>query len=560
MNWVCYVGLPLVALVLIANLFTLQVVSGSEFREEADNLYVQASYNSFERGNIYFQDKNGRLTTAAGQKKGYKLTINPSRLADGASLYRSITGIVDIPQSESEFIEIVDSEKSYVEIVGELDAQQAQDLKKELGNKVQLYSEKWRVYPLNTVASHVLGLLGYQGDEYAGRYGLEREYEGVLIRDNKDLYTNFFARVFHGVQDIVDSDIAPEGNVVTTIEPQVQMYLESILEDIDETWSSELTGGIIMHPQTGEVYALGATPSFNPNDFRDQSISVFRNPLVENVYEMGSVIKPLVIAQAWNEGNIDETSSYYDTGSVVVGRHTIYNFDKKGRGQVNIQEILNQSLNTGMVNVYNRSTKDDFRNYFSKLGLTEASGIDLPNDVKGLTNNLKSTRDIEFANMSFGQGIAISPIATIKALSSLANKGETVTPHVVDRIEYPTGLSQNIDSEESVKVFTPETAEDISRMLVNVYDAYNNGDAHIPNYSIAAKTGTAQISNPEGGYYDDRNLHSFFGYFPAYDPEFLIFLYTVHPKGVRYASQTLLMPFKDLSQYLINYYNVAPDR
>jgi len=109
-------------------------------------------------------------------------------------------------------------------------------------------------------------------------------------------------------------------------------------------------------------------------------------------------------------------------------------------------------------------------------------------------------------------------------------------------------------------VLTEQTTEDISRMLVNAFDSYNNGKAGIPNYAIAAKTGTAQIPAPNGGYYTDRNLHSFFGYFPAYEPRFLVFLYTVHPKNVRYASQTLLEPFRDISQYLINYYNIPPDR
>lgn len=560
MRWIFYVGLPLVSLLLIANLFSIQVVNGSAFREEADNQYVSASYNAFERGDIYFQDKEGGLTTAAGQKRGYKLTIDPSKTTDAEALYADITSIVSIEQTKDEFLAIANSSRTYAEIVGKLSPEESQALKKKLGKKVQLWSDKWRVYPLNTVASHVIGLLAYKGDEYGGRYGLEREYESVLVRNNKDLYTNFFARIFHGVQDIVSSDTVPEGDIVTTIEPQVQIYLESVLNDISSVWSSELTGGIILDPHTGDVYALGATPSFDPNDFSQSSTDVFRNPLVENVYEMGSVIKPLVIAQVWNEGDIDERTSYNDIGSVVVGPHTIYNFDKKGRGQVGVQEILSQSLNTGMVHIFRQGTKDDFRSYFKKYGLTEASGIDLPNDVAGISSNLTSNRDIEFANMSFGQGIAMSPMTLTKALTALANNGKTVVPRVVDHISYPSGLSKKVPVQEGTEVLTEATTEDISRMLVNAFDSYNNGKAGVPNYSIAAKTGTAQIPAPNGGYYTDRNLHSFFGYFPAYEPRFLVFLYTVHPKNVRYASQTLLEPFRDISQYLINYYNIPPDR
>ena len=560
LKWLFYVFLPLISLILVANLFHIQIQNGSDFREQADNQYVVATYNAFERGSIYFQDRTGDLITAAGQKKGYKASINPSKVSDPELLYDKINAVVPI-EDKDDFLKRASSDKIYQEVLSELSPEQSKELKNILGKQVQLHSEKWRVYPLNTVAAHILGFIGYQGDEYAGRYGLERSYEETLVRNGKDLYTNFFARVFHGVQNIVDTDVTLEGDIVTTIEPQVQIFLESQLKGIQEKWKSETTGGIIIHPQTGEIYALGSTPSFDPNNFGGESIARFKNPLIENVYEMGSILKPLVVAAAWDAGDINEQTTYEDKGSTIVGKHTIYNFDKRGRGLVNVQEILNQSLNTGMVYISKRMDKDDFRDYFDKYGFAEQTGIDLPNEGRGLTSNLKSNRDIEFANMSFGQGIAITPISMIKALSALSNKGKTVIPHVVKKVNYENGFFNNFDYEdEGVQVVKPETANEVSRMLVNVFDGYNDGGTKIPHYSIAAKTGTAQIPAPDGGYYSDRNLHSFVGYFPAYDPEFLVFLYTVHPKEVKYSSQTLLGPFRDTAQYLINYYNISPDR
>ncbi|MFT6361248.1 MAG: cell division protein FtsI/penicillin-binding protein 2, partial [Candidatus Paceibacteria bacterium] len=249
------------------------------------------------------------------------------------------------------------------------------------------------------------------------------------------------------------------------------------------------------------------------------------------------------------------------TGSVEVGISTIKNFDGKGRGWINTQEILTQSLNTGMVEIASKIPKQTFRDYFKNLGLTTQTNIDLPNEAKSISTNLKSNRDIEFANMSFGQGIAVSPINMVRSLSALANGGKTVQPHVVSKIEYTNGFSKTFDySEDGTQAITKNTSGKISQMLVNVFDAYRDGGVKLPDYRIAAKTGTAQIPNPEGGYYEDRNLHSFFGYFPAYDPEFIVFLYTVHPKGVKYASQTLIEPFRETSKYLINYYNIPPDR
>ena len=136
-----------------------------------------------------------------------------------------------------------------------------------------------------------------------------------------------------------------------------------------------------------------------------------------------------------------------------------------------------------------------------------------------------------------------------------------MTPHIGKRVEYDIGFSRDIEYEEPLQVLKPETSEEITRMLVRVVDeALLGGSVKLDNYSIAAKTGTAQIASPNGGYYDDRFLHSFFGYFPAYDPQFLVFLMTIEPKEVRYASETLTLPFMDVTKFLINYYDVVPDR
>ena len=229
---------------------------------------------------------------------------------------------------------------------------------------------------------------------------------------------------------------------------------------------------------------------------------------------------------------------------------------------MSMQEVLNQSLNTGVAFIVDQMGKEVFRTYFKNLKIGSESGVDLPNEAHGLIDNLDSPRDIEYATASFGQGIALTPIAAVRALATLANGGKLVTPHVATKIEYLDGTEKDIRYPEGAQVFTSETSEEISRMLATVVDeALSGGDVALPRYSIAAKTGTAQIADRvNGGYYEDRFLHSFFGYFPAYEPEFIIFLYTVEPKGVRYASETLTDPFMELTKFLINYYNLPPDR
>ncbi|MDC1205666.1 penicillin-binding transpeptidase domain-containing protein, partial [Candidatus Pacebacteria bacterium] len=330
----------------------------------------------------------------------------------------------------------------------------------------------------------------------------------------------------------------------------------------NEKWESTLTGGIIINPKTGEIYALDAVPTFNSNDRRGDEISYFRNPLVEDVYEFGSIIKALTMASGLDSGAVSAGTTYYDSGKLELDTFTISNYDGKGRGTVNMQEVLNQSLNTGVAFVVDTMGKKRFRDYFLGLKLGSEAGIDLPNEAYGLVENLNSPRDIEYATASYGQGIALTPIAATRALSALGNGGTLITPHIATAIEYQDGTVKEITFPQGTQIFKEETSEEISRMLTVVVDeALRGGTVALPNYSVAAKTGTAQIPDSEnGGYYKDRFLHSFFGYFPSYDPDFLIFLYTVEPKNIRYASETLTEPFMELTKFLINYYNIPPDR
>jgi cell division protein FtsI/penicillin-binding protein 2 len=407
-----------------------------------------------------------------------------------------------------------------------------------------------------------VGYTADDGTKLAGRYGLERYYDEVLTREDGRISVNFFAEIFSNIGSVIfDTTKSRTGDVVTSIEPTVARMLDRELQKVQDTYDSKLTGGIIINPNTGEIYALNAIPTFNLNDKKDSSIEAFRNPLVEDVYEMGSIIKALTMAAGLDSDAVAPSTTYYDAGFIDLDTYTIKNYDGRGRGTVDMQQVLNQSLNTGVSFIVKTMGKNKFRDYFYKLKIASETGIDLPNETYGLIDNLKSPRDVEYATASFGQGIAITPIATVRALSTLANGGKLITPHLATRVEYQDGTFKDIVYPEGDRVFSEETSEEISRMLTKVVDeALGGGKIKLEHYSIAAKTGTAQIAKPTGGYYDDRYLHSFFGYFPAYDPQYLVFLYTVEPKGVKYASETLTSPFMELAKFLLNYYNVPPDR
>lgn len=554
----------LFALVLAARLFFIQVINGKEYSDSAERQYVTQTAHTFDRGTIYFQEKNGNPISAATLKTGFTLAINPKVLTSAEKTFETLNALIPLERN-SFLLRANKKDDPYEEIVFRV----PQEVGEKIGALnlpgVILLKEQWRFYPAGTLAAQVLGFIGYDNNNLVtGRYGLERFYNDVLKRESKDLFVNFFAEVFANVaQTIFHGDENREGDITLTIEPHVENFLEQELAQVSATWKSDLVGGLVINPKTGAIYAMGTLPTFNPNTFNtEKKTSVFPNPIVEGVFEMGSIIKPLTMAAGLDAGAVTPETEYYDAGSVTLDGATIKNFDGKGRGHVPVQEILNQSLNTGSVFIMQRMGKEKFRSYFKAYELGEETGIDLPNEAAGIITNLDSPRTLEYATAAFGQGIAMTPIETARALAALGNGGILITPHVVDSITSRIGLSKKVVYNKGKQILKPETSETITRMLVRVVDeALAGGTVKLPRYSIAAKTGTAQIAKENGGgYYEDRYLHSFFGYFPAYDPQFLVFLYTVNPKGVKYASQTLTVPFMNVAKFLLNYYEIPPDR
>ncbi|MDP1625109.1 MAG: penicillin-binding protein 2 [bacterium] len=553
-----------VAIMIGVRLYYLQVMRSDDYRSQADRQYVRHGTGLFDRGSIYFSPRKGEPISAATLKSGYTITINPRQIEHPEDVVNGLTGIVDI--GEGALIAVMANPTAPSREVDKRVSEEDRTRVAALRLKgVDIVSERWRDYPAGVSAANVLGFVGYGEDDrtLSGRYGLERYYESVLSRDSSNLYVNFFAQIFSNAANFIIGGNA-EGDIVTTIEPSVQIELERKLAGVVKSWNSDVTGGIIMDPKTGQIFAMAATPSFDPNDFsKAKDSSVYGNPLVDRVYEMGSIIKPFGIAAALDAGAITARTTYDDTGTMVVNGSRISNYDGKARGTVDMQAVLNQSLNIGMAFITKRLGNDALKEYFLSFGFGEETGVDLPGEVRGLVSNLGKPRDLEHITASYGQGIALTPIATVRALSALGNGGYLPEPHIVKEVRYATGQNKIMAYDGTKnRVLKPETSEEITRMLVRVVDeALLGGSVKQTNYSIAAKTGTAQMANPAGGgYYQDRYLHSFFGYFPAYEPRFIVFLYTVYPKGASYASHTLTQPFIDLTKFLINYYEVPPDR
>lgn len=548
-------------MLLIGKLYMLQIVNKEVYQDKADRQYMSVGGSLFSRGSIFFQNKDNSLVSAATLKSGFIVAVNPQILKDPEDVYAKLNAIV--PLDHDSFIaKATKKNDPYEEVAHRVDLELGQKIDALKITGLKVYKERWRFYPGGVTASNAIGILGYKGDEYAGRYGLESQYESTLSRTDGGSI-NFFAQIFSNIQSVAGASQKSEGDIVTTLEPTVESYLEEELASTTKRWSSEFSGGIIMNPATGEIYAMAGDPTFDPNNSQlEKNVTVFSNPLVEDVREMGSIIKPLTIAAGIDMGVISANSTLYDKGYLMVNGKKISDFDGKDRGIVTMQDVLSQSLNVGVAHVVTLLGNKTFTEYMYRFGLDQKTNIDLPNEGKNLVKNLASPRDIEHVTASFGQGIALTPISTVRALGAIANGGVMVRPHIVKKINYKIGTSIDTPIEPGVRVIKRETAEEVTRMMVwSVDHVLLNGTMKLPNYSVAVKTGTAQIAKKGGGGYSDTEvLHSFIGYFPAYNPKFIIFLYTVNPKGIKYGSETLTQPFMNIVKFLINYYEVPPDR
>jgi cell division protein FtsI/penicillin-binding protein 2 len=559
----------------VAKLYDVQIIHGNLYTQEANHQYVKPDTTIFDRGTIFFTSKDGTKIGVATVQNGFTVAINPNLMTDPAAAYAALSKVftesTSIPAptllDKATFIKRASNkDEVYVEVADKVDndtgmAVQALDIP-----GVSIYQNDWRYYPGGTMSSQVIGLVGEQASSsnVVGRYGLESYYNDILSRNTSSLYVNFFAELFGNIKSTVENQ-PQEGDIVTTLDPTVENYVEQQMVATEGIWHPDEIGAIVMDPNTGAIYAMGHLPDFDPNDTVDVTDpSVFSDPLVENIYEMGSIMKPLTMSAGLDSGAITANETYDDTGCITVDGSKICNYDFKARGVIPMQQVLSQSLNVGASFIATAMGTTTQTKYMVSYGLGSTTGIDLPNEATGDIKNLFVNRQLEHDTASFGQGIAVSPIEMVRGLSIIANGGLLVTPHVVSQIDYSNGLTKTITEPPPVRVLKKTTTDTVTQMLVNVVDQVMNParpETVIPHYSVASKTGTAQIPDPvNGGYYADRYLHSFFTFFPASNPRFIVFMYQVYPKGALYASATLTDPVFNITKFLINYYNIPPDR
>ena len=239
----------LVVIALVSRLYYIQIIYGDEFSDRADRQYTRPSQNLFDRGSIFLKDKDGRLISGAGIKTGFTVALNPSILENASSTYQALQPILTIDK-EMFFKRAGKSEDPYEEIAHHISIDVAEKIQELDITGLRVYKDQWRYYPGNSLASQTLGFVAFDGDVLTGVYGMERYYNDILNREGDNLYVNFFAVVFANLNKTIFSQANERaGDIVTSLEPSVQLYLESKLRETLSKWNPRLTAGIIINPQ-----------------------------------------------------------------------------------------------------------------------------------------------------------------------------------------------------------------------------------------------------------------------------------------------------------------------
>ena len=513
-----------------------------------------------ERGKIYFKDKNSDLILAAGNKEWKTIIADPRAIIDPEKTAEVLSGILKIDKNEI-FKKISKKEDPYEIILKKANDEMVENIKLLDLAGIGLEPERKRIYPLGGQASQVIGFVSYADDEERGQYGLEgfldnefRGEQGLFVgeKDTSGFWIALGKRILNPPKN--------GSSAVLTIDHNIQAKAELELETLKKKWGASSGHILVIDPKIGKILALAVNPGFDPNEYsKVKDLSIFLNPAVESVFELGSVLKPVTMAGGLDLGLVTPSTTYTDTGEVKIKGYTIKNFDGKAHGAQTMTQVLEQSLNTGAIFVSNLVGKENFKINLEKFGFGEKTGIDLPGEVSGNISNLNNLRDIDYATASFGQGISVTPIQMAMAISAIANGGKLIKPYIIDKIIDESGAEIKKTTETKREVIKRETAETLTKMLVSVVRIGYDNRAGVRGYFVAGKTGTAQVPKFDGKGYSDKVIHSFVGFAPAFNPRFLILIQLNDPKGNRFASNTLSPSFHNLAEYILNYYEISPD-
>lgn len=506
-----------------------------------------------ERGKIFDSNKNPLVLN----NNNYLLYIEPKKIKEKDELINKLVKILAI--DESSLSAKIDEDKYWVAVVT-VDKEKKEAIEKLKIEGIGFDYVLKREYPEASLSAHLLGFVGknYSG-ENVGYFGIEGYYDQDLrgmpgfLRSERDLLGR---PILIGEQEIIEPENGRD--LILTIDKNIQGIIKERLKEGIDRYQAESGCVITVNPKTMAVLALVCLPDYDPANYFLFSENQFRNPTISDLYEPGSIFKPLIMAAAINEKKIKPNDIYDEKGPITIGEYSIKTWNNKYEGKISMTQILQKSSNVGMVYVGEKLGSDKIYSYLKKYGFGQLTGIDLQGEVAGYLKPKNQWYPIDFATVTFGQGIAVTPIQMIRAFAAIINGGDLLQPYIVSKIVSADGKEKTIKPKKQGKIINDITSAIMKKMLVAVVEEGEVKWARPKGYSLGGKTGTAQV--PIKGHYDpQKTIASFIGFGPGKDPQFLVLVILRQPKTSPWGSETAAPLFFEIAKELLVYYNIAPD-
>lgn len=561
---------------LFVRLFFWQVIKGEDLADLARLQYKGGSEITAPRGEILASDG----TWLAATKPVWLLFANPKRI-ETSEIDRVSEKLAEILIEKSADDESVKDYKarlleetlrikglllkrdlSWVAIKHKVDRDIRNEIEHMNVSGFGFEDAEVREYPEASIAAQLLGFVGKDDNGHdKGYFGLEGYYDLMLSGNSGYLTREADPR---GVPILFSGNLseipAIKGvDLVTSIDKTVQLTIEQKLHDGIKKYDAQGGSVVVMGPKSGEILGMAAYPSFDPADYRSYNNDLFKNPVISSTYEPGSIMKVVIMAAALDAGLVKpDTKCPICDGPYKVGKYLIRTWNDQYRPNSDMTEVVVESDNVGMSYVGNLLGKDRMHDYLTKFGFGLTTGVDLQGEVAPSLRKKGTWSDVDLATSSFGQGVAVTSMQMINAVSTIANGGVSIKPHVVKKV-VSGGWSQDVKPEFGERVISQKAASEISAMMAAAASKGESKWTYLSGYKIAGKTGTAQI--PIEGHYDaEQTIVSFIGFAPYDDPKFVMLVTLVKPQSSPWAAETAAPLWYKIAEDIFTYYGIQPEK
>ena len=550
---------------IIVRLFFLQILQHDYYslfalnsREIYQKLYP-------ERGQIFFQDTRTKQEyPAAVNKDFYLVYASPKEISPGDvnTAVEKLSAILNFQEEQKKllFEKLSKIGSAYAQIAKKIPEEQVNLIKEANLKGIYFTAQDYRFYPENNLAAGVIGFTGSdRSGKISGKYGIEGYWEKELVGRGGFLSGEKGA-LGSWITLANRQTLAAENgvNLLLTIDRGLEYKACESLREGMELYKAKSAALVMMDPKTGAILAMCSLPDFDPNNYsKVEDIAAYNNTTIFGSYEPGSVFKPITMAAGLDLGLVVPNTTFTDPCDQVINGYHIRNAERKCYGEQTMTQVLENSVNTGVVLVTQKVGKEKFKNYVDKFGFGRKTGVSLNTESAGDTSSLERKGEIFFATGSYGQGLTVTPLQLATAYSALANEGKLPRPFIVEEIRYSNGKKEKTEPQTTEQVISERAAGLLSGMLVSVVENHYKV-ARIEHYYVAGKTGTAQIAE-NGKYSEEKTNHTFAGFAPADDPKFVLVVKYEEPER-KWAEQTALPVFRDVMKFALDYYGVVGKR